>query len=189
MKNIKKIILLLLIIATNGAKAQLIGGGHGNLPIYPDVPTYDTSECLKQYEGNWMYINGLDTIRVALRYNRTEINPGLIKDELYGWHEYKVGNTIIESKYKNRFMNLFSIQDSINVELTSLYVSHKFMSPFPACDTLDGYVHSFKPNNDFKPIRLVLDATKNHIAWYRNGGSSFPPFVQSIPNVFILTKQ
>ena len=68
---------------------------------------YDTCSNLHQYEGEWRYVNGQDTIRFYLRAHRT-IDPDFISDALWGWLEYKKGNTIIESDYQHRFMNLLT---------------------------------------------------------------------------------
>jgi hypothetical protein len=68
---------------------------------------YDTCSALQLRAGEYRYVNGQDTIKIFLRYHRSfDANVNTIWDNLWGWHEYKQGNTIIQSNYQNRFMNL-----------------------------------------------------------------------------------
>ena len=74
---------------------------------------YDTCNYYRQFEGEWRYINGNDTVRVYLKTLRIYFSPidldgGLFRDDLIGWHEYKQGNNIIESNYQSRFLPLSS---------------------------------------------------------------------------------
>jgi hypothetical protein len=69
--------------------------------------TYDTCIKIRQYAGEWIYADGIDTIRICLRYHRdSSAEDAYVRDKLWGWHEYKRGNTIIESDYQNRFMQI-----------------------------------------------------------------------------------
>lgn len=65
--------------------------------------TYDTCQYLSQYQGEWRYTNNQDTIRIYFRAHRDYSSAlNSIGDYLYGWLEYKSGNTIIESTYDHR---------------------------------------------------------------------------------------
>jgi len=64
---------------------------------------YDTCNTLQQYQGEWMNVTGTDTLRIYLKPVRTyETVYNNIKDNLWGWIEYKRGNNIVMSNYANR---------------------------------------------------------------------------------------
>ena len=89
----KNIIIITLIFLSNSIKAQ-------------------SSICptLNSFVGEWRYVNGQDTIRIYLRTGDYTILTDGVRNTsiamLFGWHEFKSGNTIIESNYTNGNMTL-----------------------------------------------------------------------------------
>ncbi len=73
-------------------------------------PSIDTCNYLRPLEGEWVNINGADTIRIYLRFHRWYyVDPetyNSLKDQLWGWVEYKQGSTVVMSDYANRFATL-----------------------------------------------------------------------------------
>ncbi len=59
---------------------------------------------MRAFEGEWRYITGQDTIKVYLRANNFYSLPdNTVFSELIGWHEYKIGNNIIQSDFGHQF--------------------------------------------------------------------------------------
>lgn len=79
-------------------------------------PYFDTCQYLQSFQGEWMNVNGSDTIRIYLRFHRNFYSDpetyNSTMDELWGWIQYKQGNNIIMSDYDNRFATLpYNVED------------------------------------------------------------------------------
>ena len=99
----KSLFLILIILVTvPKVKAQV------------NQAQFDTCNYYHQFEGEWKYINGIDTIRFYFKVLRKYFSPYEINgiaefaDRLIGWHEYKQGSNIIESNYQYRNLPLVS---------------------------------------------------------------------------------
>lgn len=157
--------------------------------------TYDTCQYLNQYQAEWMYANNQDTIRIYLRAHRDYSSPlNWVGDKLYGWLEYKSGNTIIESTYAHRndpLPYLTESTDSMNVNLKSLSLMLK------GCDnnspTLMGTIIDHLQSNEIHVVTAKLDATKTVMTWeqhHREGyGFGTGATGMTLPKQFILIKQ
>ena len=155
---------------------------------------YDTCQLLSQYQGEWRYTNGLDTIRMYFRYHR-DYSPlfNWVSDKLYGWLEYKSGNTIIESNYPNRNMLLPAtyVTDSINVNLYSAWLSLKECSnSYPI---LSGTIIDHMQANEIHMVTAVINANKTAILWKQTHGEGYGHGTgatgMTLPREFPLVKQ
>ena len=160
------------------------------------ITDYDTCQYLQQYDGEWRYTNGNDTIRIYLRYHRTanttyySTTTTTITDRLWGWHEYKRGNIVIESNYQNRLLALPSEND-FNPMFSSILLG------LPNCaDTskrLIGFITDYLQQKEWHVVRASLDATKTIMTWHQERGTSLnDPFAgmgMTLPANFILIKQ
>jgi hypothetical protein len=179
----KKLIILLLLITNMQLKAQNIR------------TQYDTCQYLTQYEGEWLYANNFDTIRIYLRAKRQfSQNHNHFSDKLYGWHEYKQGNTIIESNYANRFMYLPFFSDSMFGNRPSIRLLN-YNCTLENSNKLQGYITDISQANEDH-------AVKTHM-WGGNGqtfmlwkqrfvefhGAWTGAFGMTLPREFILVKQ
>ena len=163
----KNIITSLLILLCFTAKAQ------------------DTCPALQAFDGEWRYVNGQDTIRMYFRYHecnfpvdgKTDIIPGL-----WGWHEYKRGNTIVESNYSNRFMNLPGVFDYVPSRSFSILLQ------MFNCDTsrgkLIGFIDDLSQPLLGITVNIQYNNAKTEIQWHQT--TSKPT---ALPNYFTLTKQ
>lgn len=115
----KKIFLLLLIMTSTSISTI---HAQGTRPPY-----FDTCQYLQPLQGEWMNVNGNDTIRIYLRYHRNfESDPETFNstiDELWGWVEYKQGNNVLVSDYSNRFASLPYNVDDVTTGLRSIVLS------------------------------------------------------------------
>ena len=89
----------------------------------PSAPhKYDTCNYLQQYAGEWRYVRTQDTIRIFLKVLRTfKADYNSTQDLLWGWHEYKRGNTIKQSDYQNRYNNPSSVWGNMYA-MTSIWL-------------------------------------------------------------------
>lgn len=115
MKNLS-IIFLILFFLINNAVSQVTA-----------PPYFDTCQYLQPLQGEWMNVNGNDTIRIYLRYHRNfDSDPETYNstmDQLWGWVEYKQGNNIIMSDYQKRFSTLPYNLDDLTPRLRSIILS------------------------------------------------------------------
>ncbi len=90
-------------------------------------PYFDTCQYLRPLEGEWVNINGNDTIRIYLRFHRNFYSDqdtfNSTIDELWGWIEYKQGNTIVVSDYANRLATLPYNLDNLTPGLRCIILS------------------------------------------------------------------
>jgi len=148
---------------------------------------------LKSLEGEWQYTNGQDTIRICLRYKDCIFNIGENKNilaNLWGWHEYKVGNTVKESNYSNRLMNIPSNYDSVILHSYSILLS------MPQCDTtkhsLRGYIDDISQCYESHTVTIQFNSSLNQITWQQEHSEGYG-FISgckgmTLPKYFILTK-
>jgi hypothetical protein len=186
----KKYIIVLWITLFMGLTAQ----------AQNSTTEYDTCSALRLREGEWLSIQGQDTIRIFLRYHRTyDIEYNIISDRLWGWHEYKKGSQVIQSNYQHRFMPLDYIRDNINIENRSIWLRFDPKDfDMPNAErglygTITDSEYLNKPHGviiSFSTRFGVLKMTWNQ-QFLEYIGSPFEgkPFTMALPSTFVLTKQ
>lgn len=158
--------------------------------------TLQTYDCpyLQQYEGEWRYTNGLDTIRVYLRKYRThDIESNYISDRLYGWHEYKHGSAVIESNYQNRFEILpYNIGGPSHIYPTASI----YLALIDGCQNnpyeMNGTITDLFLNSRFyNGIMVHIDPNRTTMSWkiWTIGRLASDPQGISYPTDFVLVKQ
>ncbi len=155
---------------------------------------FDTCSYISKFEGTWQYNNGTDTIKVYLRANRSyypDFNS--ISDRLYGWHEYKQGNVVIESTWQNRFMSLANA-DTITRNSSSILLG---MGTGADCsDTARwamGKITDYLQGKEAKIVTVTLNASGNLMTWQQRHSATIAlvtgPIGMTLPREFILVKQ
>ena len=162
------------------------------------ITDYDTCNHLQQLSGEWKYVNGIDTLRILLRFHRRTIainNQDIfIKDCLIGWHEYKKGNLIIESDYQNRFMTL-PLNLSTSYNNFSVYLN--FDKIHNLCNSnskkLHGRITDYLEASQDKEVFATLNVTNTamtwklwHEEWFGHGNGMVG---MTLPTNFVLIKQ
>lgn len=155
---------------------------------------YDTCSQLQQYNNTeWMYINGTDTVRIYLRYHRSyESDFNYISDRLLGWHEYKRGNTIIESNYQQRFMTL--PYDMTNIGLNDYSIRLRLD---PASDVVPkgfrGFITDYGYANNSHLVTTTFNANATVMYWKQwfTEATQFngPTPTMTLPKQFTLVRQ
>ncbi|MBS1759118.1 MAG: hypothetical protein JST23_03260 [Bacteroidetes bacterium] len=155
---------------------------------------FDTCHNVHRFEGEWLYANGNDTIRIYLRTQR-DYYPDYdkIEDRIFGWHEYKQGNTVIESVYSNRFMTISDV-DTITEKSVSIGLG---IASGAACENLPyiarGAINDYLQGNQGKIVKATLNAAGNQLTWEQWNKSDAGMFGQTygmtLPREFILIKQ
>lgn len=147
---------------------------------------YDTCQLLKQFEGVWQYSNGIDTINLYLRLHR---DPYLhyVNDRLWGWHEYKQGNNVIESNYQLRFMSLpASSVDSFSCRLSLQYCLIN-------SDTLRGSITDYNQAKELHQVTAIVNPARTQMIWTQKHSEWYGAFTgatgMTLPKRFVLTKQ
>lgn len=160
---------------------------------------YDTCTALQPIEGEWIYQNGQEQIKVYLRYHRSVMyatdlgsTSNSIKDELIGWIEYKVGSNIIESTYQNRFMTLNYDYSQIPYDSFSLRLNFK---GFNVCSSnvLTGSIKDFGHSSQLKNVTAQLTNNNTMMHWSQVHSEGYGAFNgdygMTLPREFILIKQ
>ncbi len=158
------------------------------------VATFDTCQYISQFAGEWMYASGNDTIRVFLKPQRniyTEHNS--LEDRIFGWHEYKQGNTIIESTYPNRFMTISNV-DTISKNSFSIWLK---MGTDVDCAAIprkaSGSITDYLQAKETKIVTVTLDATGTIMTWKQRHSEGFGFLTgatgMTLPKEFTLIKQ
>jgi hypothetical protein len=151
---------------------------------------YDTCGYLHKFEGEWRNVNGNDTIRIYLVANRRfSTDHNSISDQLYGWHEYKQGNTIVESNYANRFM---PITDVDTISVNSFSIGLRMHNNADCSDTsrqVWGSIVDYNHSMDAKTVTAILDATGLFMTWHQDNGEPIGVRGMTLPRDFILRKQ
>lgn len=152
---------------------------------------YDTCSVISQYAGEWRYTNGNDTIRIyfqAYRFYSPEIR--FVGERLIGWHEYKQGNTIIESDYQRRFSNMIYNRDN---DTTMFSIILRLEQCSNSCLELRGTINDLSQSNESKDVIALLDPTKTNMNWTQKHGESTGIITgahgMTLPSQFTLTKQ
>jgi hypothetical protein len=155
--------------------------------------THDTCDCLKQYEGEWRYINGSDTITVYLRPHPAFSSKFIhCAYGLIGWYEYKKGKVVIESNYQHR---VTSPDSSINdVESCSIFLYQK-ENCSPLFLDLEGYIKDYMPVCEITDIEIITITAipPNRLLWkqHQSDASIFinGTHAMTLPKEFLLMKQ
>lgn len=174
----KNIILIILVTFSFAVKAQ-------------------TTVCpiLQSFAGEWRYVNGQDTLRIYLRYQDCNFNidngPNDTIGILWGWHEYKNGNTVIESNYANRFMTLLTNFD--NIPLNSYSISLQMPYCDPTKSRLIGRIDDISQCYESKVVTIQFNAALTELTWKQRHPTGFGFMTgckgMTLPSNFVLTKQ
>jgi hypothetical protein len=157
---------------------------------------FDTCNYLKQFTGEWVYANGLDTIKIYLRFHREQIaefeSATVIKDFLLGWHEYKQGNTIVESNYSHRLMYLPFNLDSLSNDYSSIYLT--FNRQESGCGhgsrKLNGIIKDYHPpKSESHDVDVVINSAGTTMTWKQQFAEWYKIPVMTLPPNFVLIKQ
>lgn len=184
----KKILIISILILT---KTISIG--------QTSVTTYDTCQYLQQFEGEWKYSQGADTLKIYLKYHRRTISTNnnqdiYVKDCLIGWHEYKQGNMIIETDYPNRFITLPA---DISTIYNDFSIDLSFDKLLNSCDQnskkLIGYIKDITQASQQKDVFATLNSSNTnmtvkiwHGEWYGHGNGLVGI---TLPTNIVLIKQ
>jgi hypothetical protein len=176
----KYIFLILWLAAGLGTQAQ------------PATTDYDTCQYLNRYAGEWLYANGQDTIRICLRPHRSFLpDYNIVMDQLWGWHEYKRGNIIIESnyQYRNIYLPYTWINDSISGSKYSVLLSLSECDPVR--NALRGIIADYSQASELKVVTAVV--TGSTMTWKQRHGEGYGTFTgaygMTLPTAFVLIKQ
>ena len=155
---------------------------------------YDTCNTLHQYEGEWRYVNGQDTIRIYLRVNRTFDNSSYnyISDDLWGWHEYKKGNKIIESDYQHRFMQLAYSSDTM-FDSSSITLCQKRRACSSLFVDLTGFIKDYNQARQTKNVTAKFNSSGTTMTWHQEHAEGYGfgngKTGMTLPKNFVLIKQ
>jgi hypothetical protein len=155
--------------------------------------SFDTCQYIHRFNGEWMYASGSDTIRIFLRVQRDYYTDfKAVEDVIYGWHEYKQGNTIIESTYPNRFMTISNV-DTITKTSFSIGLKSLGLHCNAGVMTASGSINDYLNGNQAKMVVATLDATGTIITWKQwhaaSNGMFGRPSGMTLPADFTLIKQ
>jgi hypothetical protein len=144
--------------------------------------------------GEWRYVNGQDTIKVYLRtkdYTITYPNsPSSQIAVIWGWHEYKKGNVVIESNYSDRFIALPTDLDNYNEDNYSIFLT------LPQCNTslqkLMGNIDDLSQCREMKVVTINYNSLQNQLVWSQRDSEGYG-FLNgckgmTLPSNFVLTK-
>jgi hypothetical protein len=161
------------------------------------VTAYDTCRHYAQYQGEWMYANGNDTIRIYLKKVRTkyidsDVHTSII-DGIIGWHEYKSGNTIIESNYQNRFIQLPSVViDSIDTHSSIYLIFDNSNRLVNGCNINSlrfiGRIRDYNQSNENYDVTAILNTAKTIMTWKQQFSEWHQALTMTLPPNFILIK-
>ncbi|MFC4263032.1 DUF6705 family protein [Ferruginibacter yonginensis] len=187
MKNILTIFIFSLFIYTK-ASGQI------------NKPHYDTCAALQQFQGEWRYTNGADTIRIYLRYYRGKsINRNSIIDNLIGFYEYKHGNNIVSGNYANRFYQFPYMKDNVTYDNMKIFLrySHFGNLPYSQNELFGGLFYELNGTQFYK-LKAVINYTGTQMTLFltyqntmtENNQPWNPPTGSSkMPDSFVLIKQ
>lgn len=100
--------------------------------------SFDTCQTLRQFDGEWIGIHSDDTIKVFFRTHKFESQDfSEVSSELLGWHEYKKGNSLVQSDYSKRRDDISKRAkektkriNSINLRLSNCFDSSGYLYGF-----------------------------------------------------------
>ncbi len=116
-----------------------------------------------------------------------------ISDNLYGWLEYKTGNTEIETTYpfKNMILPYYYDNDSMTVNQRSLRL--KLQQCNNSCSVLNGTIFDHLQSNEIHIVTATLNNNKTEMLWkqrHREGyGMGTGATGMTLPREFLLIKQ
>lgn len=151
--------------------------------------------AINAFEGEWRYVNGQDTIKIYLRpadYTVLGLGTPETISKLWGWHEYKRGNTIIESNYANRFMPLPTNSDAYTATFNSITLSMPLN-----CETsgnrLIGRISDLSQCYEAKVVTITYNASKTQLTWNQRHATGYGFITgckgMTLPANFVLIKQ
>jgi hypothetical protein len=181
LNNMKKIILVICICSISfSIKAQNA------------TTNYDTCQFTAQFAGQWMYTNILDTIRITLRHKRDYSQDfNHLADNMHGWIEYKRGNTIIESTYQFRYMELPFLADTRISDHTSILC--RLYTCSANNRTLEGSIIDYSQLQEIHNIKATINATNTQMIWKQSfaewNGAISGAHGMTLPREFTLTRQ
>ena len=155
---------------------------------------YDTCNYLQQYEGEWKHINGQDTIKIYLRTIRNfSPSPDYVNDRLWGWVEFKKGNTIIESNYQYRFATIPYNADNYDLNKYSIRISLANCNNNTLNNSLVGRIRDSLQAGELHVVKATLDPTKTIMTWTQSHSEWYGALTGArgitLPTNFVLIKQ
>jgi hypothetical protein len=186
LSKMKKIIILFALFCSTNLYAQ------NTVPIPSDPPICN---YLQLFTGEWMYANGLDTVRIYLRYHEclfaSNTTEPEIRGRLWGWHEYKTGNSVVESNYQYRFENLPTDFDNSDINKTSILLS--MPGCIPQNKKLKGTIIDYSVENQLMKVSATFDSTFNRLSWSQQRSEAYGLATDArgmtLPKDFVLIKQ
>jgi hypothetical protein len=182
MKYIYILLLVAAICISKSGKSQTV--------------RFDTCQLANQFNGEWMYSNGNDTIRIYLRAQRNFYSEShSFDDRIFGWHEFKQGNVIVESIYSNRFMQLTpTVVDTITKDSFSIWLKMGNgvdcnSNPLKAFGALTDYLQA----KETKQVTATLNSSGTEMTWRQTHSEGYGVFTgatgMTLPSEFILIRQ
>jgi|694.fasta_scaffold03912_24 hypothetical protein len=152
---------------------------------------YDTCQYVAQFAGEWLYVNLLDTIRICLRHKRDySASNNHVSDKLYGWIEYKHGNTVIESTYQNKDMVLPYYADTTPDIPTSILIRPYNCWFFR---NFEGSITDYNQAKEIHMVKATFNPTNTELTWSQRfsewHGAVSGAHGMTLPRVFILKRQ
>lgn len=181
----KLIIILIAIIFSLNVKSQATTNTENDYCSY-----------LQQFEGEWKWVNGNQTITIYLRFHRKSTTHGSLlfnQDCLIGWHEYKIDNVTIESDYQNRFVTLPANFDNFTNYSIFLNFAKRLNNCSANSRKLGGSITDYNQANENKIVFATIDLAGTTMTWTQKHGEWFGhrsgAYGMTLPTTFILTKQ
>lgn len=155
---LKYLLVIVIIFIPNFSEAQVTR-----------PPYFDTCQSLQPLEGEWMNVNGADTIRIYLRFHRNFYSDpetfNSTVDELWGWMEYKQGSTVIMSDYVNRMSILpYNVED-VTPGLRSIVIWQKEGCVYPQLKLAGGLTDLIRCNQN-KRITATVTPQGTQMTWH-----------------------
>ena len=152
---------------------------------------YDTCAFIGQYQGEWRYENGSDTVRIYLRVHKYYSHDiRVVTQTLIGWHEYKQGNVVIESDYSHRFDPLTYNWDT---DTTKFSIMLSLDQCSNSCLALNGSIVDLLQSDEIKDVKAILDSGKTQMSWTQKHGEGVGMVSHAhgmtLPPQFALIKQ
>ncbi len=159
---------------------------------------------LSQFEGEWRYINGQDTIKIYLRYARISLgdstnpddSPVFIRDYLVGWHDYKHASIVYESNYSNRFMTIpFNLSSVFGTYSITLSLDNRYNLCNPSARRLKGRIDDLSVCSELRDVTSVIANQQiNQLVWKQKMPEWFGHCTgcngsMTLPAEFVLIKQ
>lgn len=169
----KKILIIIgLMIAGFCSKAQIMN---------------NSCQYLQQYEGTWLYSNGQESIKIVFRFfNDYSANAKVIKDNLYGWYEYKQGSTVIATTLRSANATLHYNYDDADAPIPPIAL--QLVECTNSCLHLNGTIKELVAGNFFM-VDATLNAAKTTLTWHQQNREGYGGHPMILPKTFVLVKQ